>query len=139
MENPERVYTNFNELAAHDGALEVHMQSRMSTFNAPHYLFADGNGGMDFYMESYAGDDDRFPGIPPVKKEDGTPFTPEDRKAFRMKYAMPFSSNAFYGIADGKIYQYNPQTGYIEVGNVGERKGYGDKLPDGWRNYAREV
>jgi hypothetical protein len=108
------------------------------TLNMPHIQFADGTGAMDFHMESYAGnDEDRFPGVPPVKGKNGESFTLEDKAVFYNKHARSNSPNAFYGEKDGKVYQYNPETGQIDVGKVGEVQGYGDKLPDGWQNYVK--
>jgi hypothetical protein len=90
-------------------------------------------------MESYAGDKKRFPDIAPVKTKDGKDFTEDDKLAFQRKYGMFPYPNPFYGIKDGKVYQFNPATGRVDVSEVGKVTPYGDELPEGWQNYAKEV
>ena len=142
MQSFGSVFSSFNEMAAGTGALSQQIQSQMSVFNAPKYWYADGSGvGLDFYMESYAGDDEeRFPGVPACTKENGSDFTPDDRKTLLQKHGTTgVSKKPFYGIEKGVVHQYNPdlgEFGMIELGKVGDVNPYGDKLPDGWDNFA---
>jgi hypothetical protein len=121
----------------------VSLRETVSTCNAPHIPYANGKGGMDFYMESYLGnDEDRFPGVSPVKHKDGRPFTKQDKEELLKKHTHVPSSNPFYGIKDGKVYQFNPklgELGAIEVCEVGGVIPYGDELPNGWEKYAKEI
>jgi hypothetical protein len=121
----------------------LHSVSRqVITHNAPHKWFKEGSGnndpnkgGIDFHMESYAGDDDRFP-----NPDTNAITTKEKQKALYARHVSG-SSEPFYGVDldSGKIYQFNPKTGKVEVSDYdGDTKGYGQRLPDGWQNFLRE-
>ena len=65
--------------------------SPMNVFNARHRAFNEGNGGLDFHIESYAGDEARFPDVEPI-------VTKEQKDELYRKYGSEFSTLPFMAV-----------------------------------------